>query len=227
MNEIEAFPDPQGLVRAATRAVVGELARPGRRSFVATGGGTPGPVYDRLSQADLDWPNITVALTDERWVDPSSPLSNEGLVRRRLLTGRAAAARFLPLKGAGVSPGDDAAAAEPSLRALAPFDAVLLGMGPDGHVASLFPGALDLDDALDPEGPAFCIGVDRPGLEPLVPRISLTLAALLASRLIVVLITGEEKRVLVERVVADDRYAPPIASILRQARTPVRVLWSA
>jgi len=224
---LETFTDRDVLAQAAADVIAAALAAPGARSLIVTGGGTPGPTYDRLVGRDIDWARITVTLTDERWVDPVAPESNEGLVRRRLLVGAAARTRFLSLKGDGASPEADALAVEPGLAALAPFAAVLLGMGEDGHIASLFPGALGLDVALDPQGERLCVGVDQAGLDPRVPRISLTLRALLAADLIVLLITGAAKRALVERVAADPAYAPPVAAILRQAATPVRILWAA
>jgi 6-phosphogluconolactonase len=99
-------------------------------------------------------------------------------------------------------------------------------MGGDGHVGSMFPGAPDLASALDPDGPRLCIGVDQAGLDPRVPRISLTARALLESALVVVLITGDDKRAVVERVLREPGETLPIAAILRQARTPVRILWA-
>ena len=133
----------------------------------------------------------------------------------------------MPLKGDGASPEADAVHAEAKLRALAPFAAVLLGMGADGHIASLFPGAPGLDGALDPQGARWCVGVDEAGLDPKVPRISLTARALLSSAQVVLLITGAEKRLLVERVRSDAGFNPPVATILRQTRVAVRVLWAA
>ena len=232
MIEIETFADRAALTAATADVIAdaltapGALAAPGARSFVATGGSTPGPVYDALAKRDLDWAGVTVTLTDERWVDPTSPLSNEGLIRGRLLIGPAAAARFAPLKRAGATPNADALAAEPALAALAPFDVVLLGMGPDGHIASLFPGDPGVAAALDPAAKRLCVGVDHAGLEPFVPRISLTARALLNARLIVLLVTGEDKRALIGRVVDDPGFAPPVVAILRQSTTPVRVSWA-
>jgi 6-phosphogluconolactonase len=220
------FSDSGALADAAAALLAEALAGAAPRSLVITGGRSPGAVYDRLAGLDLAWSAVTVTLSDDRWVDPASPLSNEGLARERLLTGRASAARFLPLKGEGDTPEADARAAEPWLSALAPFSAVLLGMGEDGHIASLFPGDPDRLSRLDPDGARWCVGVAEAGLEPFVPRISLTVRALLDSRLVVLLITGEAKRALIERVRADPVYDPPVAAILRQTRAPVRVLWA-
>jgi 6-phosphogluconolactonase len=226
MNRIEAFADHEALADAAATVIAQALGAPEAKSFIATGGTTPGPTYDRLARRDIDWGQIIVTLSDERWVAPTAPESNERLVRTRLLKHCAATARFLPLKGHGASPEEDAAAAEMGLRTLTPFAAVLLGMGADGHVASLFPGAAGLAAALDPTSERLCIGVDKAGLDPRVPRISLTARALLSSALAVVLITGEEKRAVVEQVGNDSAFQPPVAAILRQERVPVRVLWA-
>jgi len=221
-----AFPDRDAAAEAATDRIAEALKTDGARSLVVTGGGTPGPVYDRLSRLDLSWDRITVTLSDDRWVDPSRPESNERLLRERLFVGRAAAAGFLPLKGDGPTPDADAAAAEPRIAALMPFAAVLLGLGNDGHVASLFPGAPRLGEDLDPEGPRLCVGVAMSGLEPFLPRVSLTVRALLGTTRILLLATGDEKRLIVERTLDDPSYDPPVAALLRQDRTPVSVLWA-
>jgi 6-phosphogluconolactonase len=226
MNRIEAFADHDAVADAASKALAVALREADRPSLVATGGTTPGPTYDRLAKAPLDWGRVTVTLTDERWVDASSSESNERLIREHLLVGPAAAAHFLPLKGAGASVNEDAAAADQALRRLEFFDAVLLGMGTDGHIGSLFPGSPGLAETLDPRGEAFCVGVAMSGEKPFLPRISLTLRAFLNSGLIVLLITGDEKRAVVERVAAEPAYAPPVAAILRQDETPVRILWA-
>jgi 6-phosphogluconolactonase len=106
------------------------------------------------------------------------------------------------------------------VAALLPFAAVLLGMGTDGHIGSLFPGSAD------PAPERLCVGVGMSGEEPFVPRISLTLSAFLTSRLVVILISGAEKRAVVDRVLAEPAYGPPVAAVLRQDRVPVRILWA-
>jgi 6-phosphogluconolactonase len=223
---LEEFRTADLAADAAAEAIASQLAPPGPKRLVVTGGSSPGPVYDRLATTDLDWSRVTITLSDDRFVDPTSPDSNERLVRERLLRGRAAGAHFVPLKGRGPAPRVDAARAEPAVRALLPFDAVLLGMGEDGHIASLFPGARGLEEALDPTGGPLVIGVAKAGLAPYVPRISLTAAALFDAGQAVVLTSGEAKRALLERVATDPGFAPPVAALLRQTRTPVRVLWS-
>ncbi len=226
MNRIETFANHDALADAAADVIGQALGAPDARAFVATGGNSPGPTYDRLAKRDLGWSRITVTLSDDRWVDPTSPQSNEKLVRERLLVGAAAGAPFLPLKGVGASPEEDAAAVEGGLNLLLPFTVVLLGMGPDGHIASLFPGAPDLPEVLAPDGERLCVGVATAGQPPFLPRISLTVAALIQSRLIVLLISGDAKRAVVERVGADGGYAPPVAAVLRQERSAVRILWA-
>ncbi len=220
MIEIETLSDRDGLADAVASALADALSVPGPTSLVAAGGSTPLATYRRLSAMDLDWSKVTITLGDERWVDASVPESNERMIRETLFQNFTAAARFLPLKGRGASPEDDAKAVEPELRRMAPFSAVLLGMGEDGHVASLFPGN-------PPPAPErWCVGVAMSGLAPFVPRITLTPRALLATRSLVLQIAGPAKRAIVERVLAGDGGDLPVARILRQAATPVRVLWA-
>lgn len=223
---LETFESPQALARAAADAVLAALsagiAARGAASLVATGGRSPAPVYDLLAQSPLDWAKVTVTLSDERFVAPVEEPSNERLVRERLLTGQAAAARFLPLYRAD-APDETAAAelAEPELRALAPFDVQMLGMGEDGHVASLIPGSPVLDQGMDPAGDRLLIGVPAGVGSPPLARVSLTLPALLQANLTLVLISGETKRAVFE-----GRDGLPVHALLEQAKAPVRVLWT-
>jgi 6-phosphogluconolactonase len=215
---IETFQSGEDLGRTAAAAVadlLGEaIAARGHASLVATGGRSPGEVYDALARLDLDWAAVTVTLSDERCVDPPATESNGRLVRERLLTGRAAAARFLPLW-----PDPD----EDEVRTLLPFDAVLLGMGEDGHIASLIPGDPDLAAALDPAGARLIVPVPAGLGSPPLPRVSLTVAALTNARAIFLLIAGEAKRAVVARAWAGEDL--PVRRILAQDRVPVRILW--
>jgi 6-phosphogluconolactonase len=214
---IEAYPHANALAEAAaagvSAALADALATRGRAALVATGGRSPGPVYDRLTRAPIDWARVVVTLSDERCVPPDAPESNARVVRERLLQGPGAPAHLLPLWPPP----------QPQqLEALLPFDAVMLGMGEDGHVASLIPGDPGLEAAyatteLVREVPA------GPGNPP-VARITLTLAALAPSRAIFLLIAGEAKRDVLTRAEAGEDL--PVGRLMRTAQGRVRVFWA-
>ncbi|MDO8323716.1 MAG: 6-phosphogluconolactonase [Phenylobacterium sp.] len=222
---IETFADEAVLAAAAAAATAdvlrAGLALRGHATLIGTGGRSPAPVYDALREIDLDWGRVTVSLSDDRFLPMTSPDSNERLVRERLLQGRAAAATFLSLYANTPSPEAAADIAEPQLRALAPFDMLFLGMGEDGHVASLIPGSPVMEAGLDPAGGRFVIGVPAGVGSPPVARISLTLPALLAARSALVLIRGAAKRDIVEH-----GSGLPVHAFLKQSKAPVRVLWT-
>ena len=216
---IETYETADALADAAATAIEaaleGALDARGRAILVATGGRSPGPVYDRLARADLDWAHVAVTLSDERHVDVGSPNSNARLLRERLFVGAAAAAQYLPLTDY----------AERVLKKLLPFDAVMLGMGEDGHIASLIPGSPVMAHAMDPAGAALTAESPQGFGSPPVPRITLTLSALLQSRAIFLLIAGEAKRQVIAQAEAGADY--PVRAILKQDRVPVRIFWTA
>lgn len=222
---MELYESRDALAAAADSAVSERLTQGGL--LVVAGGSTPAPVYDRLSQRDLPWDKITVTLTDERRVDLDSDDSNEKMVRTRLLTGKATAAPFVPLRTPALAPREESIAAEMRLAPHLPAACVLLGMGEDGHVASLFPDTPELDLGLDLDSARLCLAVSRSGLPPFVPRLTLTARALTQAKALILLVTGEAKRALIERVQRDQAYSPPVATFLRQGRCPARILWAA
>jgi len=221
------FDDRETLARELAASVAADLtaatAAHGDATLVVSGGSTPLPFFQALAKRRLDWPRVTVTLADERWVDPGDEASNEGLVRRELLVAEAAAARFVPLKNAAATPEEGRDACEAALAKLRrPFDVLVLGMGGDGHTASLFPGAAELD----PEGSRLCLAV-RPAAAPQA-RMSLALPALLGSRRIVLHLVGEEKLGVYERALtAGPVEELPIRAVLRRAADRVELWWSA
>ncbi|MGR4863507.1 6-phosphogluconolactonase [Caulobacter sp. LARHSG274] len=225
--KIEAFASREALFDATASVLVAALndavAKRGHAGFAATGGTTPAPVYDRLATLTLPWDKVTVTLTDERFVPPSDASSNEGLVRRHLLVGAAAKAAFAPLYFDGADPEEAALKAQDGVAAALPFGVVLLGVGGDGHFASLFPGNPALEAGLDPKTARSVIAVPPGSPAPDLPRISLTFQALIQASLIVLLVTGQAKKALLEAPVDPGL---PIAAILNQDRAPVRILWA-
>ncbi|WP_323764937.1 6-phosphogluconolactonase [Marinovum sp.] len=185
------------------------------RVLMAVPGGTsPGPIFDDLCAANLDWSRVDVMLSDERWVPEDSERSNTRLLRERLLVERAAAARYLPLYLPGAAPEDRMAELTETITPRLPIQVLLLGMGADMHTASLFPGADNLARALDPRAPAL-MAMRAPGAPE--PRITLTAPVLDGAMSKHVVIFGDEKRAALERARSLKPAEAPIAAVLSQA----------
>ena len=204
------------------------IASRGHASLVVSGGSTPADLYDRLCRRELEWRKVAITLSDERWVPVTSERSNEKLVRSRLLKHRAAPAHLVPLKADAVCAADAVAEIDARVSAMArPFDLTLLGMGEDGHTASLIPGADGLNAALDTESTALVRTIVPPEATGMGERVTLTLRALLDSRRICILIRGEEKRAAFERVMrGDDVREAPVRAVLMQSFAPVEIFWA-
>src|SRR5271170_7470037 len=216
------FETSDALARALAAQIAASLAAAvaarGLASLVVSGGKSPIRLFELLREEKLDWSRVCIALADERWVDTNDPESNEKLVRDQLLRGPAAAARFHGLKNGAPTPDMGAVSAwETFARVPRPFDAVVLGMGDDGHTASLFPGSPNLPRALNLSAVAGCAGMWAPVAPQ--PRLSLNVSALLDSRRVAVLIFGAASAPgPVEQM--------PVRAVLRQTRTPVEVIWA-
>lgn len=202
------------------------IAARGRAVLAVSGGSTPARFFSVLGRRrDIDWGKVIVTLVDERWVPETSDRSNAGLVNERLLQGPAAIAHFVPLYNGGEAP-DDAAIARTNMLVNdlpRPFDAVILGMGSDGHTASFFPGGDSLAAALTGKGPA--IAIRAPGAGE--PRVTLVLERLLDTSGLYLHIEGEEKAGVLERASAEGAIEDmPVRAVLRQSRTPLTIFWS-
>ena len=203
MTDTLVLEDPAGeaVDRLAAAAGAGE-------QIVLTGGSTARLAYERLAARDVDWSRCTLWFSDERCVPPDDERSNYGMARDALfdrLPGEAPDVRRIPGE---LGPDAGAAAYETELRAafgegIPRFDLVLLGLGPDGHCASLFPG----DPALE-ERERLAVGVARAGLAPLVPRVTLTLPVLNAARQVLFLVTGADKAAAAARAFAGRARSP-------------------
>ena len=224
------YPDLDTLSQQLAAGIAADLAAAidarGRASLVVSGGRSPVKLFERLRTLAIDWSRVCVAQADERWVDPADPASNERLIREVLLKDAAAAARFTGLKNECATPELGAGLAWSTFnRVPRPFDVLVLGMGDDGHTASLFPDSPNLSKALDHAAPAGCVGTRSPTAPE--ARLSLNLPALLDSRRIVILITGESKwRTYIEAVRPGAVERMPVRAVLRQKHAPDEVIWS-
>ena len=225
------FPDSTALAHALAGEIRVDLdeaiAARKAASLVVSGGRTPLRLFKQLRTETLSWSKVWITLADERWVESTAESSNERLVREELLLDQASAAHFVGLKNPAATP---EAGAEWSWRALSrvprPFDVVVLGMGADGHTASLFPGSMTLARALDPGAASGCVAVNA--LKAPHARMSLNLAALLDARRIILHIEGDSKWQVYQRARTPGSTAElPVRAILHQKEVPVDVYWSA
>ncbi|WP_309629894.1 6-phosphogluconolactonase [Brevundimonas sp.] len=230
--EIETFPSletwAQTIAGRLEETLAAAVIRNGKALFAGPGGSTPSPVYARLAQADIGWDRVSVTLVDERYVPESDPESNARLIRDVLLQGPAARATFIPLYHSEVTVDRAAAVAARSLaEAGGRFDAVLLGMGEDGHICSMFPGSPTLKTLLTPTLKPSVLGVPhgRDGAAPSLERISITLPYLMSAGRVILGLKGAAKRSVFELDADGDPAVQPIAAMIA-AKVPLEVVWT-
>ncbi|MEL6870795.1 MAG: 6-phosphogluconolactonase [Pseudomonadota bacterium] len=196
----------------------------GLATLVLSGGSSPLATLNALATRELDWSKVTVLASDERWVDEQDPASNAAMIRRELLRERAEQARLVSLYEPNVAAPDALAAINARVDALPmPFDYVLLGMGDDGHTASLFPDDPDIAAALVSR--QACVLASPPS-QPLL-RISLTPNALLNARSLGLLFFGQSKAdVFAQASLDGDLSEFPVRAVLRQEIVPVTTFYA-
>lgn len=193
-------------------------------SLVVSGGSTPAQCFAALSKMALSWENVHVLLSDERWVPPDHPSSNERLVREQLLKNLAAEARFLGCFRSDMNISERCSTLNKDILSLPfPFACTLLGMGDDGHFASLFPDAHNLAEGLETDSGLLCLPIATAASEH--PRISLTLAALSRSDEVILLLFGDRKREVLAAAMKPGSELP-VARLIKQKCTPVSVYWA-
>ena len=200
----------------------------GSAVIALSGGKTPIPIYDKLAKAKLDWKKVTIVPVDERVVPLGDPLSNVTMIGKAFIP---KGARVIPVVPSATA---DYKAAGRSADALMqdlhwPLDLVLLGVGGDGHTASIFPGP-DYDEALNGPRERRALGVmpDPLPKEAPVPRVTLSRAAIVSAKAITIAITGNEKRKVLEDAIkqgASSSY--PIGRVLADVELPVDIHWAA
>jgi 6-phosphogluconolactonase len=216
-SQVISVADPAAMAEAAAGRVIARMSEnPGRIAICLTGGSSPRRLYQLLAteawRGKIPWQRVHWFIGDERFVPADDPLNNMGVARAAFLDRCAPASNIHPIPTSTADPADpDRAAAlyESELKSfygadtLDParplFDLVLMGVGPDGHTASLFP-----DDPALAETSRWVVGVPKANVEPFVPRITLTLPTLASCREMLFEIAGSDKRAILTRVFADE-----------------------
>ncbi|BCL74646.1 6-phosphogluconolactonase [Jeongeupia sp. HS-3] len=199
----------------------------GGASLAVSGGRTPAGMFAALSQMPLDWRRVNITLVDERWVQPDHADSNEKSVRQHLLQGLAAKANFISLVNGAATPHEALPAIEARLAIFpSPIDVLILGMGDDGHTASLFPDAVELEAACRSDAMLAAV------TPPVAPhqRITLTLPTIANAREVIVHITGEGKKALLQAALVEDKPVQqqfPIRRVLDRVVATKSVFWTA
>lgn len=206
------------------------LVKNGKASFVIPGGTTPGPAFEQLSKAKLDWKNITVAQSDERWVEADHAQSNQRLTEQSLLINQAKQAQYIGMKNTHSTAILGEAQCDSDYKAMPnPFSLTMLGMGLDGHIASLFPKKEIIESALTKNKEKLCMAIDATGCEvagDYPERMSLTFSGILNSELVLLLMIGKPKFDVIN--LALDNIDPlkfPISELLKQNKTPIEIHW--
>jgi 6-phosphogluconolactonase len=214
------------LANTVSKLLAEAIKQKGKASIAVSGGSTPKGFFSVLSKSDIDWSKVTITLADERWVALDSKESNTRLVHENLLQNKAVAAKFFPLKQGDKLCSETLAdlnlAAQTSLL---PLDVLILGMGTDGHTASLFPCSEQIVEGLDENNSDALLSVE-PRTAP-HQRISFSFARLAESENTFLHLCGEDKKIVLNKALAsDDKFAMPIRAFLQHPSLHTHIYWA-
>jgi 6-phosphogluconolactonase len=199
------------------------ISENGCASIAVSGGRSPIGLFEELSKINLDWSKVELTLVDERWVDAKNENSNELVVRKHLIQNQATQVKFFPIKNSAKNSKEEQVLHEQVLQKIKlPFDVIILGMGEDGHTASLFPCCKELTQAMDPNNQQKCI-VTKPKNAP-YERISLTFSTISKAKNLILHIRGSSKLQTFELAMTlKDANKMPIYAFMEQ---PLEIYWS-
>lgn len=206
------------------------LSQNGQAGLLVSGGSSPRPTYEALSKIDIAWNNVNIGLVDERWVEPDADGSNAAFIAETLLQNKAVNANFIPMKNEHKT-ADLGAAAVSQLynQKFKPLDLCIMGMGLDGHTASWFPNATDLKTALDLDVDNFCCAFDAQGCAvagDYPERMTMTLSSVMSAKEILLLISGDKKRAVLEAAQDKSVYDAPVNALFN-AGSRLTIYWGA
>lgn len=194
-------------------------------SIAVAGGNTPKPLFKKLSQTPLPWDRIKITLTDERWVSRKHEDSNEKMLKEHLLVNLAEKSQFISMKNKESTPEAGQSLCELTLqKSISPLNIVVLGMGEDGHFASIFPNMENTNRLLNSYQPRLCMPANPEGKPP---RMSLSLSYLKSADRVYLLITGETKKNIIQNALESklDQDQYPICTLLNE--TDLQIYWNA
>ncbi|BBN81184.1 6-phosphogluconolactonase [Pseudoalteromonas sp. A25] len=207
--------------------LVAGINEKGSAVLMVSGGSSPAPAYKHLSSLPLQWDKISVAMVDERWVDANHEKSNEAFIKETLLQNHASNAHFVTMKNSSQTAIEGQAECEAAYKKLGQADVTILGMGPDGHTASLFPHADGLEQGLKTSDTVCAINAKRSEVTgTITERMTLTLSGIANSKQVILLISGEEKRAVYEQAKqSGSEFDIPLRAIINHPDINLTVFW--
>lgn len=217
----------EALASLLEAGIANGIKRDGKALVMVSGGSSPAPAYKYLSDLPLEWDKVSIAMVDERWVEPVHEKSNEAFINETLLQNKAADAEFIVMKNSASSALSGQVECEQAYQALKIPDVTILGMGPDGHTASLFPHAEGLESGLQTSDIVCAINaVESAVTGSITERMSLTLNGIARSKEVVLLISGDEKRAMYEQAKsAGSELDIPLRAVINHPQITLSVFW--
>jgi len=226
-HKLHTFTSSDALVTNLSSRILNDLQlaieTKGEAFLAVSGGSTPKKLFLALAQSELEWSKVTITLVDERWVGPYHVQSNEKLVREHLIQNKASEAQFIGLKNNFAKATQGVAATAEELKKISSFDVVVLGMGEDGHTASFFPHAYNLEELLTSND--LCCATEATAKPK--ERITLSKNFLLTASSLLLHIEGKKKKTVFERASqSDDIEDMPIVSMMQQTKPTLEVYYA-